>query len=122
MIFDELDAIIADTECTIGGIRWTALWGSMGSGFYVQLAYSEPDVLTGQPAEQKGRKWYLSKHATKSEVVQTILKAAITSSEHMVREHFKYRGVAVFNPHFDVEDLVDLAQHSCEVRGSVATR
>ena len=33
MMFDELDAIIADTECAIGGIRWTALWGSMGSGF-----------------------------------------------------------------------------------------
>lgn len=81
-----------------------------GDGFLVQLLYWEADVNTGQHARQTGRKWYVSPHATTSEVVQTALKACLTSMEHVVREHFLYKGVRVYGPHFDVEALVTLAK------------
>ena len=44
----------------------------------------------------------------KSEIVQTALKCILTSAEHRVREHFKYRGSRVYGPHFDVEALHEL--------------
>jgi hypothetical protein len=30
--------------------------------------------------------------------------------EHRTREHFRYRGAAVFGPHFDVDALVELCR------------
>lgn len=56
------------------------------------------------------RKWRLSYFMTKSEVIQTAFKAVITSAEHQAREHFLYRGRAVFGPHFNVDALWDIAE------------
>jgi hypothetical protein len=55
-----------------------------------------------------GRKWFLSNHMTRSEVVQTAFKAVLTAEEHEAREHFKYRGQSIFDPHYDVDKLVEL--------------
>ena len=77
---------------------------------YLQGRYVEPDVVTGDLADQHTRKWQLSEHMVKSEIVQTALKCALTSAEHRVREHFKYRGQRIFGPHFDVEALYELAK------------
>lgn len=56
---------------------------------------------------QHGRKWLISEHATKSEVVQTCLKAVLTAEEHEARERLTYRDVKVFDAHFDVDWMVD---------------
>jgi hypothetical protein len=64
--------------------------------------------VTGKPLEWSGRKWFLSEHMTRSEVVQTAFLAAKTAVEHELREKFLYRGQAIFEPHYDVELLVDL--------------
>lgn len=110
----ELSDILTDIRCEVGSTEWMVYGGIMGDGFYVQLRYVELDIVTGDPADQHGRKWYVSSHSTKSEVVQTVLKACLTSAEHMVREHFTYRGVRVFGPHFDVDRLVELAANESE--------
>lgn len=115
MTYDELDAIIADVRCSVGGLAWAVEHGFMSDrGFWVRVMYFEADIVTGHACEQKGRRWYVSKFATKSEIVQTILKAALTSAEHMVREHFLYRGARIFGPHYNVDDLVDLVRKSEE--------
>lgn len=51
------------------------------------------------------RKWLLSDHMTKSELVQTAFKAVLTAEEHEVREMFLYKEAAIFGPHFDVDDM-----------------
>lgn len=79
-----------------------------GHGFLVQIRYNERDVDTGELKEQHGRKWYVSPHATESEIVQTMLLAAKQSAEHRVREHFLYLGRRIFSPHFKVGALVDM--------------
>jgi hypothetical protein len=61
-------------------------------------------------APQHGRRWWLSEHMTRSEIVQTALMAVLAAEEHEVREHFRYRGAAIFGPHFDVDQLHLLAQ------------
>ena len=53
-----------------------------------------------------GAKVRVSKYAAKSEVVQACLKAAIAWFEHEVRESFEYKGFNIFNPHYDVDSLV----------------
>lgn len=69
---------------------------------------------------QRGRKWYISDHMTDSEIVQTALKAVLTTMEHEVREEFTYNGEAIFGPHFSIEDLHKLAtQHALDIRQEV---
>ena len=76
---------------------------------YLQASYSERDIVTGEFARQYTRKWRLSQHMVKSEVVQTCLKCVLTSAEHRVREHFLYCGERVYGPHFDVDALWEIA-------------
>ena len=77
---------------------------------YLQARYDEPCVVTMEMSEQATRKWNLSPHMTRSEIVQTALKCALTSAEHRVREHFTYKGELVYTPHWDVEALYELAK------------
>lgn len=79
-----------------------------GAGLYLQVVWMGLDSETGHLAEQRSRKWQLSYHMTTSEIVQTALKAALTAEEHEVRENFRYRGKAIFGPHFDVDELVEM--------------
>lgn len=81
-----------------------------GNIVYLQARYNEADIITGQVETQKTRKWQLSEHMVKSEIVQTALKCVLTSAEHRVREHFKYRGQRIFGPHFDVDALYEIAK------------
>jgi hypothetical protein len=74
-------------------------------GFQLHAAWLEPDIVGGKAALQKSRKWLLSPHMTKSEIVQTCFKLAMTAAEHRVRESFTYRGNRIFGPHFDVDAL-----------------
>lgn len=61
---------------------------------------------------QHGRKWQLSKHMTKSELVQTALKAVLAAEEHEAREQFIYCGAAIFGPHFNVDFLVEVCREA----------
>lgn len=81
------------------------------------LQDSEPDVYTGKDETQFTRKWLISPHATKSEIVQTCFKLCITSMEHRCREHFKYMNTRVFGPHFDIDDLVSICKDGKENAG-----
>lgn len=79
------------------------------AGAFLQVVYDEPDVESGEPTKQHGRKWYVSGNATRGEIIQTAFKAVMTSHEHRVREHFTWRGARLFGPHFDLEQLAALA-------------
>jgi hypothetical protein len=72
----------------------------------LRVRFTDPE--TG--VTQKGRKWVLSYHMTKSEVVLTALKAVLTAEEHEARELFRYRGSKIFNPHINVDKLVELTK------------
>lgn len=92
-----------------------------GDGFLIQLQYYEEDV--DDPAAgktlQKARKWYVSSHATESEIVQTCMLAVLTSVEHRAREHFKYKGRRLYGPHISVSahlGIADQTAHRPDVR------
>ncbi len=48
---------------------------------------------------------------TNSEVVQTAFKAILTALEHEARELFTYRGVAILDGHYDLEQLASMKQN-----------
>ena len=75
---------------------------------YLQAEYLDRDVETGKLDLQVTRRWFLSPEMSRSEIVQTAFKCIITSREHSTREWFRYKGHAVFGPHFDVEALAKL--------------
>lgn len=83
-----------------------------GDGYLLQIRYMEKCVDTGKLMEQHGRKWYISPHMTTSEIVQTALKACLTSMEHVTRENFYYKGERIFGPHHDVDTMVMLAKEN----------
>jgi hypothetical protein len=74
---------------------------------WLQVRFSAADTVAGTIQTHHGRKWLLSRHMTKSEVVLTAFKAVLTAEEHEVRESFRYMEKAIFNPHIDVDVLVD---------------
>lgn len=101
---------------------------------YVQVRYMEPDIHTGEMAQQRARVWVVPPDATESQVVQICFGAALASAEHQCREFFTYevpceaceglgpdypcphcgaRGVVprrVFGPHMDIAGLASVAR------------
>ncbi|WP_293222251.1 hypothetical protein [Ottowia sp.] len=61
-------------------------------------------VVYDAEAAAKGQKYH------SSELVQTALKCVLTSVEHETREQFRFRGQAIFGPHFNVEQLATLCK------------
>lgn len=95
-------------RCTFPGFSFV-LGSDKADQFYLQVqCYEGVCNVTGGFKEWNGRKWRLSVHMTPSEVVQTAFKAVLTAVEHETRENFKYRDVSIFDPHYDVERLVEL--------------
>ena len=74
----------------------------------LQLICLDDDARTNEPTQWSSRKWLLSYHMTRSEIVQTALKAVLTAVEHEARERFLYRGQPIFGPHYNVDRLVDI--------------
>ena len=77
---------------------------------YLQATYMEPDTTTGDMELQYTRRWFLSPEMSRSEIVSTAFKCAITSMEHRTREWFLYNGKAIYQPHYDVDKLWEICE------------
>lgn len=104
---------VSRVDHVLGSVKfknWTVrtFWAIREQVLYLQISASESCNVTGKPMIWNSRKWLLSKHMTDGEIVQTAFKAIMTAMEHEVREQFTYKGVSVFDPHYDIEKLVEL--------------
>lgn len=89
-----------------------------GTRPYLQIRCDNAkDAKTGEDTHWTSRKWMLSYHMCRSEVVRTAYKAYITALLHEADEQFRYRGVPIYSPHFDVDKLVDSFQEDARVNG-----
>ncbi|MCA9137261.1 MAG: hypothetical protein KDB00_10890 [Planctomycetales bacterium] len=111
---DRLDRLTRQSKCCKSGRLETRDLAE--GGFLIRVMDLLPDEVTGDrliPGNvQKGRWWYISPHATDSEVVQTVWLAWKTFHEHELRERFTFYGVPIYHPHQDVERLVDFVATS----------
>lgn len=78
-----------------------------GNAPYLQIFFDAPDADTGEIEEQACRKWVLQFTMSNTEVVRTAFKAAEAAVIHELQEQFRYRGARVYDPHLDVEQLVE---------------
>src|SRR4051812_39867387 len=82
---------------------------------YLQVYFLAPDIKTGKLANQASRKWWLSYHMCKREIVDTVYAAIERATIHEIKENFQYDGVAIFNPHLRVGLLHYIASlEGCE--------
>jgi hypothetical protein len=79
-------------------------------GWHLQVTYHEADIYTGAIELQKSRKWLIEPDATESDVVETAFSAIMRSYDHVVKEHFLYKGKRVYSPHFDIADRLKMAE------------
>ena len=86
----------------VGG-RNTAAW-------LLQVTYQEADVDTGVVTTQRSREWLIRPSMTETEVVRTAYAAVRRSYEHVVAEHFTYKGKRVYGPHAGVDALLEASE------------
>ncbi len=79
--------------------------------YYLQVHCSGiPGSTDPDDGPWTGRKWLLSPHMVRSEIIRTAYKAIIAAEEHEIQEKFKYRDCTVMGPHMHMDELVDLIQ------------
>lgn len=67
---------------------------------YIQIQFDDFDNDDGTtPYRSYCRKWFLSKHMGKDEIVRTVYLAYVQAVMHEADEKFLYRGRAIHNPH-----------------------
>ena len=114
---DPFETLLRETVADLKYKHWQFHVEKDGIGlWYFQVRWIGRHVTTRELANWGGRKWRMSMHMTRSEIVQTALKAVLTAEEHEARERFLYRGRAVFGPHLDVEALWALVPDGQETR------
>ena len=102
MTFEELTEIVR--QCHYPNVRINA--HNSDGRWYLQVTMTDFD----SDRVEYGRKWYVSCHSCRNEVVQTCFKAILTFMEHEVREQFTYKGSKIFGPHYDVDVLADICR------------
>lgn len=82
-----------------------------GDGFLIQVGTYMTCVETGEESHQKGGKHYISKYATDSEVIFKGFKACKDFVMHELHESFYVDDVRLFDPHLDLDALVDSVKY-----------
>ena len=97
-----------DIQEILGYIKYKENFSFYLGEDYIQLHEKTTCNRTDKPYLSKGRKWKWSQFMTKSEIVTTCMKAVLQYEEHEARENFKYNGLSIFDPHYDVDKLWQL--------------
>lgn len=76
-----------------------------GHGYHLHVLYDEPDVdnPAGPALQQRSRGWAIADGDGEEDIVNTVFAAVMRSYDHVVREHFYYKGVRVFSPHMHLQ-------------------
>lgn len=106
--FEEVRAILNDVKFMDREIRLLR----KKDGYLLQIQYWEQDVENpeGPLVLQRARKWYLSPYSTETEIVETAFKACRVSMDHVLKEHFLYKGHRVYSPHFKIEARIQMCK------------
>lgn len=101
----DMKALAADCEFK----DWTIRVSAKDDQPFLQVQFPDKDRISGQVSIQKCRKFSLSYHMVPSEVVRTAFKAIEMAMLHEVQEEFRFRKVRIFNPHFDLIRMAEIA-------------
>jgi hypothetical protein len=108
---------LADVERILQATAWRSREfraRPLGEGFLIWIEGNEPDSHHEGWLCARGRPWFVHRTESESQVVQTLLKAALTWEEHEAREHFRFLGERIFDPHLPLEALLAAQRHARE--------
>ncbi len=88
---------------------WEPRFEISGTGYL--FSWGIPD---GPSVRWRTRKHYVSSHACESEVIQTMLYAALQGVEHEARESFKVEGKRLYGPHINHIALAAVCEYTEE--------
>lgn len=111
---DDIKKIISKISFTpFGTTKYTFRVTVKVGEVFVQVVYDEPDVddLNGEIKTQYGRKWFISKFSTETEIVETCWAAVQRSMLHVAKENFYYRGARIYSPHIPVGQREMMIHH-----------
>lgn len=99
----------------ISYLDWEVRLRMDGTRPYLQVYGHGPDPKNGmKDSKWSGRKWMLSPHMCKNEIIRTAYKAVECAVAHEMNENFLYKGVAIMTPHMDYEEIVTIMKdHDC---------
>lgn len=110
MTESEIKAILSNVACFDRKFVLLAVDGDPYVGFAIHVEYTEDDIDTGKPELQRSREWMLPDDATETDIVNTAFACVMRSYDHVVQEHFMYKGRRVFSPHFDIDLRLQMAK------------
>ena len=80
------------------------------SSMYLQLEVTNSvDSVSHEACDWKSGKRYLSKHMCRQEIVGVVFSMIEAAEMHELREWFRYKNAAIYNPHLDPDALVGVA-------------
>lgn len=88
------------------GVEEGRMWVQVGVTEEAEISF---DPIAGKKVPWRGAKHFLSEHMCRNEIVSTVFHAIERAEMHEVREWFRYKKRAIFNPHLDPDALAELA-------------
>lgn len=73
----------------------------------LHVEFERKDINTGELGWGKGRAWEITEDMDEASVVKTAFAATKAILEHEGHEGFEYKGVRLFDPHFDLERMME---------------
>jgi hypothetical protein len=105
---------INDMSIIVKSIKYKANWFIMfwqdSIGPFVQLRVENSLCsITGKVTDWKSSKIYLTEFMSRQEIVGSVFGLIERAELHEMREFFRYKGRAIYNPHIDPDVLVEIA-------------
>lgn len=105
---DSLKELMSHIKAGLGPYEFTFIVDEYKGTPYLQIYFVAPCNETGEMEDQFCRKWTLQYTMCDSEVVRTAHKAVEAAYNHERDENFTFMGEAIFSPHTDVYELVEM--------------
>lgn len=92
---------------------WTLKIEERHDGYMMQIVFVAPDNENpNETEEQHCRKFFFRKDATFDDAFFTLIHAVQSAEQHECDEQFSYKGQTIYNPHMDMDALVDFMSES----------
>lgn len=101
---DEIKAIVDEIQY----LDWQIKVRMDGKRPYLQVFGHGPDPNDNmKDARWSSRKWWLSPHMCKNEIIRTAYMAVRGAVMHEMEEMFLYKGQQIFSPHMDYDIVAE---------------
>lgn len=117
---EQLKEVVANCNFKADHETWNLLVKLDNERPYLQVYCEGTCNVSGKPLTWTSRKWLLSYHMANTEIVRTVFKAIKAAMEHELCEKFTYKGARIYDPHVDVEALVEICER-LDVRAPIVS-